>query len=110
VLFLVFSVSALVVYDNRYQEFTRLENPEQTYVLVFLEDSWKRIVPALPGQGSDISGKIRLIDKRGKCIRQKRVGLIRQIDLGRLEWSTNSMYCIGVGEWTFDNKGSWDWD
>ena len=106
----IFAIPVFVTCNNRYEAFARFENPEKTHVLILLEDTWGKLLPTMPGQGGDVSGKVRLEDQRGKIIRQKKVALIRHLDLRRLEWSANSVSCIGLGEWVFDNKGSWDWD
>ena len=113
-IFLICFVVIVVVYwqlsRTRYILISRVGNPENTHALVFLEDSWESFFTHMPGQGSDKSGIVRLEDVHGNRIRQRKVKLINHLDLRRLEWTTNSLSCIGIGYWTFDNKGSWDWE
>ena len=106
---LIFVIPFLILqFLSLCEEFARIENPEKTHVLIFYEDTWQRFIPAMPGQGSDVSGKIRLETIHGKCVRERKAALVRQIDLSKIYWETNHVFSIHFGHWTFDGKGSYD--
>lgn len=54
-------------------------------------------VPGMPGQGSDASGEVRLVDRSGRLIQKAPLELVQLVDA--VEWGPDEVRVGALGHW-----------
>jgi hypothetical protein len=54
-------------------------------------------IPGMPGQGSDASGEVRLVDRNGRLIQKEPLELVQLVDA--VEWSADEVRVGALGHW-----------
>jgi hypothetical protein len=54
-------------------------------------------VPGIPGQGSDASGEVRLVDRSGRVIQTAPLELVQLVDA--VEWGSDEVRVGALGHW-----------
>lgn len=57
----------------------------------------KSLLPMLPGQASDATGVVQLLDAKGKLMRETSVPMVQMVD--KVEWENRQMSIKLIAEW-----------
>ncbi|MBS0638775.1 MAG: hypothetical protein JSS43_02815 [Proteobacteria bacterium] len=79
------------------ETYRTFERPDGAYRLVVL----RRQLPfAMPGQASDAPGIVRLLDRKGKVLRQTEVEMVQFVNDNTVTWSRRSVHVTLVVDWS----------
>lgn len=81
-------------------EYARFHDPTGQYEVVLTYSKLYHFVPAVPGQGSDMSGNIDIYDRDGNFCGGDTLDFVR--DGHRIEWTEHGASLQFVGEWDFE--------
>lgn len=80
-------------------EYNRFSDPTGKYEVVLTHPKLYHVMPAMPGQGSDMSGSIAIYDRDGNFYGGDSLDLVRH---GHgIEWTEKGASLEFVGEWDF---------
>lgn len=100
-----------VIYLSLVQvEYDRLSDPTGKYEAVITYPKLYHFLPAMPGQGSDMSGSIAIYDRGGNFYGGDSLDFVR--DGYGVEWTETGASLQFVGEWDFaaDTYAYWSDD
>lgn len=80
-------------------EYDRFADPTGKYEVVLTYPKLYHFMPAMPGQGSDMSGSIAIYDRQGNFYGGDSLDFVR--DGHSIEWTDNGASLQSVGEWDF---------
>ncbi|MGD1949908.1 MAG: hypothetical protein ACFB14_09705 [Leptolyngbyaceae cyanobacterium] len=81
-------------------EYKRFASPTDDYEAVVTYSKIYHVIPAMPGQGSDMSGTISIYDRDGNFYGSGSLDFVR--DGYELEWTETGATLDFVGEWDFE--------
>ena len=81
-------------------EYDRFADPSGQYEVVITHPKIYHFIPAMPGQGSDMSGNIAIYDREGNFYGGDTLDFVR--DGHSLEWTDTGASLQFVGEWDFE--------
>ncbi|ESA35476.1 hypothetical protein N836_12280 [Leptolyngbya sp. Heron Island J] len=81
-------------------EYDRFADPTGQYEVVITYPKLYHFIPAMPGQGSDMSGNIAIYDREGTFYGGDSLDFVR--DGHSLEWTDTGASLQFVGEWDFE--------
>lgn len=101
-LILLFSglIWALIYLVIAQVEFARYSDPTGEYTAVVTYSKIYHFIPAMPGQGSDMSGSIAIYDRDGRFYGSGALDFVR--DGYGIEWTETGASLQFVGEWDFE--------
>ena len=76
-------------------EYRRFTSPDERYAVVVYRKPSR--FPLMPGQGGDAKGFVRLVDREGRILQEKRVAIVNTIDL--VEWEPGFVSIRLFAEW-----------
>lgn len=81
-------------------EYSRISDPTGEYEAVVTYSKIHSVLPSMPGQGSDMGGRIAIYDREGNFYGGGSMDFVR--DGYELEWTETGAYLKFVGEWDFE--------
>jgi hypothetical protein len=79
----------------RMQEYASFAHPDGDFTVVVLRyPQWK---PAMPGQGGDAPGVVRLYDEEGNLQNEARVEMVQLVD--QVDWEADTVRIKSVAAW-----------
>ena len=92
---------AVVLYLSAAQvEYDRFADPTGKYEVVLTYPKLYHVLPAMPGQGSDMAGTIAIYDREGNFYGSDSLDFVR--DGHSIEWTENGASLRFVGKWNFE--------
>lgn len=86
----------------------RFLSPDNVYLCVVTTPRWERLLPNLPGQGSDASGHMEIFNQ-GKSMGKLQLPMLQFVS--GFEWTENGATITHLGWWDFEegtySNGSW---
>lgn len=83
-------------------EYKRFTNPDGHFAVVVYRIP--SLFPMMPGQGGDAKGYVRLIDRQGHILQEKRVEIVNTIDF--VEWKPEFLNIRLFAEWPLPPRPS----
>ena len=81
-------------------EYDRFADPTGQYEVVITYPKVYHFIPAMPGQGNDMSGNIAIYDREGNFYGGDSLDFVR--DGHSIEWTETGASLQFVGEWDFE--------
>ena len=92
----------LAFFLTREHEYLRIASPDGRYAAVVTYRAYETLLPALPGQSSDMPGFIRIEDQHGSNFGRIEVPMVWMAR--DLEWTSDGARLALAGEWKFPTR------
>lgn len=77
------------------EEYAAFNSPDGKYKIVVMKKS--TFFGKSPGQGGDVPGEVRLVNKNGDVLQQKDVEMVQLVE--KVEWTEKNVYIKLVADW-----------